>query len=284
MISFMAFRDLLDLHTHGIGRYDTRTGRAGDILKLAELHRKAGVSKILPAIYAGPLDVMRGQMAAVREAMERDRKGTVAGVHLEGPFLNPARCGALDREAFLRPTVPNLKRLIEGFQDIVRVITIAPELRGAVGVIERCTELGIRVNMGHSDATLKEAEEGKRAGATGVTHLFNAMRPFHHREPGLVGLGLLDEDLYVEVIGDGVHLRPETIELVFRVKRKDRIILVSDSIKGPMYKSGVLQGGGMGLKEAAYFLKGMGIPEKWVLQAARDNPGRYLRGRRRPGL
>ena len=86
--------------------------------------------------------------------------------------------------------------------------------------------------MGHSDATYRQAMEGKKAGATGITHLFNAMRPFHHREPGLAGLGLIDEDLYTEVIADGIHLHPKTIELIFSRKRLDRIILVSDSVKG----------------------------------------------------
>jgi N-acetylglucosamine-6-phosphate deacetylase len=108
------------------------------------------------------------------------------------------------------------------------------------------------------------------------------MRPFHHREPGLVGLGLLDEDLYAEIIGDGIHLRPETLDLIFRVKRKDRIILVSDSVKGPMYKGGVLRGGGMSLKKAAYSLKGMGFPEDWVMKVARENPKRYLWRHKRP--
>jgi N-acetylglucosamine-6-phosphate deacetylase len=284
MISSMAFRDMMDLHTHGIGRYDTRAGRARDILRLAELQRGAGVSRILPTIYAGPVDTMRMQMAAVREAMEVEKEGTIVGVHLEGPFLNPVRCGALDRDAFMRPTLPNLRRLIEGFGDVLKIITIAPELKGALRVIEKCAELGVLVNMGHSEATLKEAREGKRAGATGVTHIFNAMRPFHHREPGLVGFGLLDEDLYVEVIGDGIHLRPETLELIFKVKRKDRIILVSDSVRGPVYKGGILQGSGMSLKEAAYSLKGMGFREDWVTKAVRENPRRYLRLRRRPSL
>jgi N-acetylglucosamine-6-phosphate deacetylase len=108
--------------------------------------------------------------------------------------------------------------VIDGYEDIIKIITIAPEIPGALKVIAQCSELGMKVNMGHSDATYQQAVEGKKAGATGVTHLFNAMRPFHHREPGLAGLGLIDEDLYIEVIADGVHLHPKTLELIFSRK------------------------------------------------------------------
>ncbi len=270
----MKVKGFIDLHTHGLGRHDTRTSSPEAILKLAEMHRKAGVSKILPTVYAGHIAEMRQNMNAVKEAMKLS--DAILGVHLEGPFLNPGRCGALDKDVFIKPTVSNLKRLIEGFEDIVRIITIAPELPGALKVIEKCVESGIRVNMGHSDATLKEALNGKNAGATGITHLFNAMRPFHHREPGLAGAGLLDDDLYVEVIADGVHLHPETIKLVFKMKRKDRIILVSDSIKGAMYKKGVLQGSKITIPEALAFLRKLGIPEGWLIKAGRDNPKKYL--------
>jgi N-acetylglucosamine-6-phosphate deacetylase len=130
--------------------------------------------------------------------------------------------------------------------------------------------------MGHSDATLRQALEAKRAGATGVTHLFNAMRPFHHREPGLAGLGLLDDDLYVEIIADGVHLSAEALELIFRVKPKERILLVSDSIKGPMYRGGVLQGGKTGLDGARRVLGGIGISGARIAMASRENPRRYM--------
>ena len=291
----MKHRGFIDLHTHGMGGYDTRTGRAEDILKFSGLQRKAGVSAILPTIYAASIKEMRRNMNAVREAGNKD--GSIMGVYLEGPFLNPARSGALDRRAFLRPTVPDLKKLLDGFEDIVKIITIAPELPNALRVIEKCVSLGIRVNMGHSDATFKQALRGKRAGASGITHLFNAMRPMHHREPGLAGFGLLDEDLYVEVIADGVHLHPECLRLVFSVKRKDRIILVSDSIKGPihksgsatpesgsatpdkgMYKKGILQGGKASIPQALRLLGNIGIPEQWAIRAAMDNPRRYLKG------
>lgn len=300
----MKIKGYIDLHTHGIGRYDTRTSRPEDILKMAELYGKAGTTAFLPTIYSGTITEMRQNMKAVREAMEIQSSESgvrnselksktqnpkskmdalpsaiILGVHLEGPFLNPARCGALDKESFIKPNLSNLKRLTEDYEGLIKIITVAPEIPGALKAIERCRELGFRVNMGHSDATYKEALEGKEAGATGITHIFNAMRPFHHREPGLAGFGLLDKDIYVEVIADGVHLHPEILKLIFSLKNHNRIILVSDSVKGakgygkPVYKSkGILAGSRLNIAASMDVLKNIGINKDVII----FNPETYL--------
>ncbi len=137
--------------------------------------------------------------------------------------------------------------------------------------------------MGHSDASYGQALEGKASGAAGITHIFNTMKPFHHREPGLVGLGLLDEDLYIEVIADMVHMDAITLKMIFRIKRLDRIILVSDSVKGlkdakgRIYtKAGVLAGSSIVLADAVKNVVKTGITEAVVLETSIDNPGRYL--------
>lgn len=281
--------NFIDLHTHGINRYHTKTIHPEEILKIAELHGRAGTSAILPAVYPAPIDVMRKNIEAVKKAMAvqgglsgiRHQASCILGVHVEGPFLNPIRSGALDKRSFLKPTLSALKKLIDGYEDIIKIITIAPEIPDALKIIERCAEIGIKVNMGHSDATYKHAFEGKKAGAAGITHLFNAMRPLHHREPGLAGLGLLDQDLYIEIIADGAHLHMKTLELIFQCKRLDKIILVSDSVKGsrgkPVYSSkGALAGSGITISDAVRFLKKIGIPEAEAVEAAADNPARYL--------
>lgn len=284
----------VDLHIHGFGRYGTRDAAPEEILKLAELQGRAGTAAILPTIYSGPLREMRADMEAVKKAMETQQSVTsvqkgrspavILGVHLEGPFLSPARSGALDRDSFIKPSVASLKKLTDGYEEIIRIVTVAPELPGSLKVIEKCVETGIRVNMGHSDATYEEAEEGKMAGATGITHIFNAMRPFHHREPGIAGFGLLDNDIYVEVIADGIHLRRETLRLIFLAKRRDKIILVSDSVRGarrrgkPVFRgAGMLAGSGMPLADSAGFLGKIGISGSGVAAAVTSNPVRYLR-------
>ena len=130
------------------------------------------------------------------------RGAEILGVNLEGPFLNPSFAGALDARAFLSPSERSYRDITEGFEDIVRIITIAPELDGSLPLIRFLADRGVIVSMGHTNATFSEAEAAHGQGARGITHLFNAMRPYHHREPGAVGFGLLSRDIYVELICD----------------------------------------------------------------------------------
>ncbi|MGD0488566.1 MAG: amidohydrolase family protein [Syntrophorhabdales bacterium] len=224
---------IIDLHMHGIAGFDTRTTDPAAMLRIAEIEGGAGVSEIMLSIYPAPLDVMRGQTAAVKAAMARQGAGQarIIGVHLEGPFLNPLMAGALDPGSFIPPGERVFRELTEGYEEVVRIVTIAPEMGGAVPLIRQMADAGIRVNMGHSNATYAEAEAGFRAGARGITHLFNAMRGFHHREPGIAGFGLLNKDVYVEIIGDLVHLHPSAVELIVRLKDAGKVVLVSDSIR-----------------------------------------------------
>jgi len=291
---------VIDLHTHGIGGYDTRTPDEKDILAVAATQGSLGVAEIVPAIYPAAIKVMRKHMDAVRKAMERQKApgaelrasssgsrqpAKIIGVHLEGPFLNPLQCGALEATAFLEPTEYHLQELIEGFEDIVKIITIAPELKGAPGTIRKMADKGIVPSMGHSAATYSEAENGFNAGARGITHIFNAMRCFHHREPGIAGFGLLNREVYIEVIADPFHLHPATIGLIFKVKNPERIIIVSDSVSGSKMSGsgqgvtdsgGKLVGGSMTIMESARQLVAMGFEKNAVMKCVTVNPSRYL--------
>lgn len=300
---------IIDVHTHGIGGYDTRTSDVEHILKIAEIHGSYGVTEIIPTVYPATIKVMRDNLALIKKAMdiqasqpvlrpefygakfgaaEDRRPAKIIGVHLEGPFLNPLKCGSLNAMTFIDPAEYNLDRLIEGFEDIIRIITISPELDGAPHLIARIAVKGIIASMGHSEATYSEAEAGHKAGARGITHLFNAMRPYHHREPGIAGYGLLNPDIYVEVIADPFHLRPRTIELIFRVKNRERIIIVSDSIKEAKVPAtpfstregladihGRLLGGSMAITEAADALIAF-HDRTLILDCISSNPERYL--------
>src|SRR5208283_5453095 len=291
---------VIDLHTHGIGGYDTRTPDEKDILAVAATQGSLGVAEIVPAIYPAAIKVMRKHMDAVRKAMERQKApgaelrasssgsrqpAKIIGVHLEGPFLNPLQCGALEATAFLEPTEYHLQELIEGFEDIVKIITIAPELKGAPGTIRKMADKGIVPSMGHSAATYSEAENGFNAGARGITHIFNAMRCFHHREPGIAGFGLLNREVYIEVIADPFHLHRATIDLIFKVKDPERIIIVSDSVSGSKMSGsgqgvtdsgGKLVGGSMTIMESARQLVAMGFEKNAVMKCVTVNPSRYL--------
>ncbi|MBI4653398.1 MAG: hypothetical protein HY752_00125 [Nitrospirae bacterium] len=298
-------KKVIDIHTHGIGGYDTKTITEAEILKIAETHGSYGVSEIILAVYPATIKAMRENMAVIKKAMEmqvgidsfRDagskeignsRPAKVIGIHLEGPFLNPSKCGALNAMAFIKPTEKNFKELIDGFEDVVKIITIASEVEGAIVLIKRIAGMGIIASMGHSDATYTEAEAGYNAGAKGITHIFNAMRSFHHREPGISGFGLLNQDVYIEVIADPYHLHPKTLKLIFKVKNPERIIIVSDTVKktktlphlethGVTDAHGKLLGGCMSVIESAERLIEIGYDKGIINQCITENPERYLR-------
>ncbi|MEW6738954.1 MAG: N-acetylglucosamine-6-phosphate deacetylase [Nitrospirota bacterium] len=287
-------RKVIDIHTHGIGGYDTRTTVEEHILRMAEIQGSQGVSEVIPTIYPATIKVMRENIMMVKKAMElqktEDRsqktEAKIIGVHLEGPFLNPSKCGALNAITFIEPSEDNFKELVEGFEDIIKIITTAPEINGSIKLIKKITDMGIIASMGHSDATYAEAEAGFHAGAGGITHIFNAMRGFHHREPGIAGFGLLNQDIYIEVIADPYHLHPKTLELIFKTKNHDRIIIVSDSVKEatPFTKSqgvtdahGKLLGGCMTIAESSKRLIEIGFDENIIMKCITENPEKYLK-------
>jgi len=265
---------------------------------------------MLPAIYPAPLEEMRAQMAAVKKAMEIQQKADaekvkrensrkiidapcsrIKGIYLEGPFLNPHCCGALDPLSFLTPEEDNFKKLTEGFEDIIKIVTIAPELNRAVQLITIASDMGIIVSMGHSNATYEEALAGFNGGAKGITHIFNAMRGFHHRQPGIAGFGLMNPNVYIEVIADPYHLHPETVRMIFKIKDPEKIIIISDSVKDTARNQsskfndrsycikepdGKLKGGSMIITESVQRLIGMGYEERIVLNCISENPNMYL--------
>jgi N-acetylglucosamine-6-phosphate deacetylase len=283
---------IIDIHTHGIGGYDTKSNKVEDILKIAEIFGSQGVSEIILAIYPSSIKVMRENMMVVKKAMEKQHSelrtpnsSLILGVHLEGPFLNPSKCGDLDGRAFLKPTEYNFRQLTEGFEDVVKIITIASEINGAIKLIRKVSDRGIIVSMGHSDATFSEAEAGFNAGARGITHIFDAMRGFHHREPGIAGFALINEDVYIEVIADPFHLHAKTLELIFKTKNPEGIIIVSDSVKETKVKGrvqavtdikGKLLGGSMTIVESSRRLGQMGFDEDLIMRCITVNPERYL--------
>lgn len=300
---------IIDIHTHGIGGYDTRSSDIEHILRIADIHGSFGVDEIFLTVYPATIKVMRQNMETIKKAIDLQHSGgiqlrpeflsskygpaenpvpaRIAGIHLEGPFLNPLLCGSLNAMALTDPTEISFDELMDGFEDIIKIMTIAPELPGANQIIRKAADKGIIVSMGHSNACYSEAEEGHKAGARGITHLFNAMRPYHHREPGIAGYGLLNRDIYVEVIADPFHLHPATLELIFMTKNHDRIIIVSDSVKesvqstlksalrGTTDSQGRLLGGALPVTEVAASLSA-DYGEQTVLDCISLNPERYL--------
>jgi N-acetylglucosamine-6-phosphate deacetylase len=311
-LCYYIFIMIIDIHTHGIGGYDTRSSDIEHILRIAELHGASGVDEIYLTIFPATIKVMRENMETIKQAIaiqqsagmrpapELSSSGPgpsvdhgparIAGVHLEGPFLNPSKCGGLNAMVLIDPTEYNYDQLIEGFPDIIKIITMAPELKGAHKIIKKAADKGFIISMGHSDATFAEAALGHAAGARGITHLFNAMHPLHHREPGIAGYGLMNQDIYVEIITDSFHLHPVTLELIFRIKDNDRIIIVSDSViqtvkpmaapspaegEGITDNNGRLLGGALTVTAAAAGISAH-FGEKTAENCISSNPARYL--------
>jgi N-acetylglucosamine-6-phosphate deacetylase len=232
----------VDLHVHGGGGTSFTEGTEDDARKAAAFHRGHGTTTMLASLVTAPLAELETRAALLADLAD---DGIIAGLHLEGPFLSPARRGAQDPRHMLAPDVAVFERLHAAARGHLRIITLAPELPGAAQLIEAATRAGVAVAVGHTDATAEITLAAIDAGATHATHLFNGMRPLHHREPGAVGALLDREEVTCEVIADGVHLHDIAIRLAARVKGPGRLALVSDAMAAAGMPDGSYQLGSM---------------------------------------
>lgn len=217
----------IDLQVNGYAGVDFSRAEAEDYAVAATALAATGVSAYQPTFISLPLDAYPAALGEAARARARSDAPRMVGVHLEGPFLSPDRMGAHDPANAVLPDVPTMQRLLDAGP--VTYVTIAPELPGAMALIELCRRRDVIVAVGHSDADAATASAAFAAGATAVTHLFNAQRPWNHRDPGIAGAALVDDAVVVTIILDGHHLAPETVELVRRCA-PGRIALITDAI------------------------------------------------------
>jgi N-acetylglucosamine-6-phosphate deacetylase len=229
----------VDLHCHGGGGHTFTTGDAAGARAAAAFHLGHGTTTMLASLVSSPFELMRDATAAYLPLVE---DGTIAGLHYEGPYLSSARCGAQNPEFLRDPSVPELTELIK-LNRGVRMVTIAPELPGATEAIAFLREHGVLAAVGHTDATYEQTEAGIAAGATVGTHLFNGMRPPHHREPGPV-IGLLDSIAVCELIADNIHLHPGMLAFAARSAGPDRAALITDAMDAAGMPDGASELGG----------------------------------------
>lgn len=222
---------LLDIHTHGAAGVQVIDGAAADLERLATFYARHGVTGFLATVGGSRTSILAG-VAAVRAYLDSgSRRGArCLGIHLEGPFISPLALGAFRPESALPADLDTFSELLDAAGGCLRSITLAPELEGADAVIELALRHGVVCSAGHSVASTAQVTRAVDAGVRGVTHLFNAMVPFHHRDPGLVGVALTDDRLTCELIADGVHVDPAAVRLAVRAKGVAGIALVSDSI------------------------------------------------------
>ena len=219
-----------DVHVHGWGGHDAM-GERGALDGMARGLLRHGVTSFLPTAVTAPLDALLDFADRVRSWMaDAPVDGAEPlGFNLEGPFLAEPRRGAHDPAHLLAPADAP-PSTIDSLVDRLRLLTVAPELSGALDLIRRLNREGVAVSIGHSAATVDEARSGFAAGATSTTHLFNAMTGIDHRNPGLALAALLDDVAYVELIADGIHVHQAVWELIRRAKPADRLLLVSDAL------------------------------------------------------
>ena len=293
---------LIDPHLHGGDGFDimhpTVEKMEAWLLRLAE----SGVAAVLATPYTGPIDVIRGSLEVISQVMDRQKKEGVPGArllgaHLEGPFISPKRLGAMEERFVLPPSAAACRRLIQGYESIIREMTLAPEVPGAGDVISLLKSMGVRVQAGHCDATYEEGESAFACGVGSICHFFNAARPIGHRDPGFLSSALVQPGIYCEMIADLVHLHPGAIRLLWNCKGPDLLILISDAVSttnlpdgeyldngltvevhsGASYvKGGGLNGGGTYLPGAVRNLISLGIPDCQALNAASANAARWL--------
>ena len=217
----------VDMHVHGGGGASFTAGSADDARRAVEFHRGHGTTSVVASLVTAPLAELETRAAMLAGLAA---EGVIAGLHLEGPFLSAARCGAQDPRHMIAPDVAVFERLRAAAAGHLKVITIAPELPGATEVIKAAARAGLTVAVGHTDATAAMASAAVDAGATHATHLFNGMRPLHHREPGAVGALLDRDEVTCEVIADGVHLHDTIVRLVARAIGPGRLVLITDAM------------------------------------------------------
>jgi N-acetylglucosamine-6-phosphate deacetylase len=230
------FPGFIDVHIHGAVGVDTMETDANGLHRIARFLAQHGVTAWLPTLVPAPFEDYRRAASAAGELMREQDEGSVAaralGLHYEGPFINSAQCGAL-RPAYFR-TFKDVSALdalaVVEKANAARMITVAPEIDGGIELVKELTARGWIVSIGHTRADVAVLDGAYQAGAHHMTHFMNAMSPLHHRAPGPIGWGLLNDNVGVDVIADGVHVDPLMLKLLLRCKTPARISLISDAV------------------------------------------------------
>jgi len=238
----------LDIHLHGGAGVDVMRALQCDLPRLGQFLATHGVTGYLPTTVAAPLSATCTALERLADSIEADAspngdsiQARPLGIHLEGPFLSHKRRGVHPAEFLAKPTVEIFDRLCQAARGQVRMMTIAPEIPGAMEVIAEAARRHVSVSIGHSDALMSAAQDAVNAGARHATHTFNAMRPLDHRDPGILGEVLSDDRLSADIIADGIHVSPPVVQIFLRAKGIERAVLITDAISATGMPDGTYQ-------------------------------------------
>lgn len=286
---------LVDIHSHGAAGEDFSDGNPEGLKKILQYEKRCGITSYCPTSMTFPKERLRQIFASIKGAQTEDG-ATVVGINMEGPFLDPAKKGAHVEKWIAAPDVAFVRELNQDADGLVRLVTLAPNMDGAEEFIKEMHE-EVCISLGHTTADYDCASRAMKLGAHHVTHLYNAMQPFGHRAPGLIGAAMDDPECMVELICDGYHIHPSAIRAAFRMFGPERVILISDSMRATGMENGTYELGGqeVTVKDRKAVLKDgtlagsatnlyrcmckaveFGIPLEQAIMAATANPARSI--------
>ena len=286
---------LVDIHSHGAAGEDFSDGNPEGLKKILQYEKRCGITSYCPTSMTFPKERLRQIFASIKGAQTEDG-ATVVGINMEGPFLDTAKKGAHVEKWIAAPDVAFVRELNQDADGLVRLVTVAPNMDGAEEFIKEMHE-EVCISLGHTAADYDCASRAMKLGAHHVTHLYNAMQPFGHRAPGLIGAAMDDPECMVELICDGYHIHPSAIRAAFRMFGPERVILISDSMRATGMENGTYELGGqeVTVKDRKAVLKDgtlagsatnlygcmckaveFGIPLEQAIMAATANPARSI--------
>lgn len=228
----------IDVHSHGRGGSDTMYSTYEDLNTITSNSIKTGVTGILPTTMTMSIEDTYGAIKNIADNIDKVEGSKILGVHMEGPFFNTKYKGAQPEEYMIKPTAENYNKLVGEYGNIVKKMSLAPELEDSDKLIEYLVKEGVVVSMGHTNASYEEAVIGIKAGATSGTHTYNAMTPLTHRNPGVVGAIMEHDQVYAELILDGIHVSFPAAKVLLKAKGLDKVMLITDSIEASGLEDG----------------------------------------------
>jgi N-acetylglucosamine-6-phosphate deacetylase len=243
-----------DVHFHGAAGHDVMEATPAALSKICGFLATRGTGSFLATTVTAPMDATLRAVEGLAKLIEQvpaEGQARIVGIHLEGPFLSHAKRGVQPAAHLLAPDIGTFDKLVDAANGHVKLMTLAPELLGAIELARHATSRGVRISVGHSDATAAATKAVIGAGAVSATHTFNAMRPLDHREPGILGTVLATDELFAELICDGIHTAPEMAKIWWRAKGAERGILITDAMSAAGMPDGEYTLGGFPVQVAA---------------------------------
>lgn len=288
----------IDIHNHGNMGYDIMDSSEKALDEMGKYHLSNGVTSYLGTVITSSYEDMVKAMENINSYIDKEDKANIIGIHLEGPFFNLTKKGAQPEKHIKLPDLEEIKDILNITKDKMKMVSLAPELEGALDIIQLLKKKNIAVAMAHTNGTYEETKRGIDYGINIATHLYNGMRGFSHREPGVVGAALTDDRVYCEIIYDRVHLHDGAVKIALKMKGYDKIILVSDAMRAAgledgeyelgnqkvnvlsgaaRLESGSLAGSTLNMQKAIYnMVHYLNIPIHEVVKMASLNPARAI--------